>query len=151
MGTSEAGVLAGELEAIAAAAAARLRAETEKNDEQAAEAQQTVIAAAGRAMATGVSLGEIAAAEQAGQARVRGELGKELLRTIERTTRRRREIDHEYEQASRRGGRPGLTHRELAGAAGAAPRTVRPMLARSSDDPDTPAPGQEPTPPALNE
>ena len=88
MGTSEAGVLAGELEAIAAAAAARLRAETEKNDEQAAEAQQTVIAAAGRAMATGVSLGEIAAAEQAGQARVRGELGKELLRTIERTTRR---------------------------------------------------------------
>jgi hypothetical protein len=144
MGTSEAGVLNGELEAVAAAAAERLRAETEENGAQADEAQQAVIAAAGRAMAARVGLGQIAAAEQAGQARVREELGKELLRVIERCARRRREIDREYEQAIRRAGRLGLAQREIAGAAGSAPGTIRALLARPDDAPSTLAPLEEP-------
>ena len=58
--------LSPELEAIATAAAQRLRAQVDENEPQAAEGQQAVIAAASGAITVGVSLGEIARAEQAG-------------------------------------------------------------------------------------
>ena len=59
--------LSPELDAIATTAAQRLRT----------QAQQAVIAAASSAISVGVALGEIAAAEHAGQARAREELGKD--------------------------------------------------------------------------
>lgn len=133
MATRVAEPLAGELEAIAQAAAQRLQAQTAADEHEASQAQQALITAASAAMAAGHSLGEIAAAEQAGQARVRDEIGKELLRAVERTARRRREIEHEYHEAIRRAGRLGLAHRDIAGAAGAAAGTIRSLLARPQD------------------
>ena len=131
--TSVPETLPGELEAIADAAAQRLRAQTADDEHEASEAQEAVIAAAAAAMAAGRGLAEIAAAEQTGQARMRNEIGKDLLRAIERTARRRREIEHEYHDAIQRAGRAGLAHRDIAGAAGAAPGTIRSLLTRPRD------------------
>lgn len=128
------------LEAIAIAAAQRLRAQVEEAEPQAAEAQQAVIAAASGAITAGVSLGEIAAAEEAGQDRAREELGKDLLRTVERAARRRREIEHEYEQAVRRADRLGLAHTDIAEAAQTARGTIRTIVSRTNGATHTPDP-----------
>lgn len=79
-----------------------------------------------------MGLGEIAAAEQAGQARAREELDKDLLRAVERAARRRRELEHEYEQAIRRAARIGLAHSDIATAAQAARATIRTILTRTN-------------------
>src|SRR5450755_1679676 len=112
--------LSPELEAIATAAAQRLRAQIDENEPEAAEAQQAVIAAASGAITAGVSLGEIAAAEQAGQDRAREELGKDLLRTVERAARRR------------------LAHADIAEAAPAARGTIRTIVSRTNGATHTP-------------
>ena len=130
--------LSPKLEAIVTAAAQRLRAQVDANEPQAAEAQQAVIAAASGAITAGVSLGEIAAAEQAGQARAREELGKDLLRTVERAARRRREIEHEYEQAVQRAARLGLAHSDIATAAQTARGTIRTIVSRTNGATHTP-------------
>ena len=132
--------LSPELEAIATAAAQRLRAQIDENEPQATEAQQAVIAAASGAITTGVSLGEIAAAEQAGQDRAREELGKDLLRAVERTARRRREIEHEYQQAVQRAARIGLAHTDIAEAAQTARGTIRTIVSRTNGATHTPDP-----------
>ena len=124
--------LSPELEAIATAAAERLRAQVDENEPQAVAAQQAVIAAASSAITAGVSLGEIAAAEHAGQDRAREQLGKDLLRTVERAARRRREIEHDYEQAIRRAERLGLAHSDIATAANTARSTIRTILTRAN-------------------
>ncbi len=80
MATSVADALPGQLEPVAAVAAQRLRAQAAGDEPQAAEAQQALVAAASTAIAAGVNLARIAAADQTGQARVRDELGKETLR-----------------------------------------------------------------------
>ena len=148
MASTVAQQLPAELEAIAAAAGQRLRAQTTEDEEQASVAQQTLIAAASTAIAAGASLSAVAAAEQTGQARVRDELGKELLRAIERTARRRREIDLEYQDAIRRAGRLGIAHRDIAAAASAAPGTIRSLLARQLNATHPPT---SPDPQADNE
>jgi hypothetical protein len=132
--------LSPELEAIATAAAQRLRAQVDENEPHAAEAQQAVIAAASGAMSAGVSLGEIAAAEQAGQNRAREELGTDLLRAVERAARRRREIEHEYEQAVQRAARIGLAHSDIATAAQTARATIHTIASHTNDATPTPAP-----------
>jgi hypothetical protein len=132
--------LSPELEAIATAAAQRLRAQIDENEPEAAEAQQAVIAAASGAITAGVSLGEIAAAEQAGQDRAREELGQDLLRAVERTARRRREIEHEYQQAVQRAGRIGLAHTDIAEAAQTARGTIRTIVSRTNGANHTPDP-----------
>ncbi len=125
--------LPGQLEAVAAAAAERLRAQAAGDEPQGAAAQQALVAAAGAAMAAGVDLAEIAAAQQTGQARVRDELGKDALRGVERAARRRRELEAEYQDAVRRAGRLGLAHRDIASAAGAAAGTIRSLLTRPAN------------------
>ena len=45
-----------------------------------------------------------------GQVRAREVLGPELLRRVERSARRKREAEREYEQAAVRVGRLGLAH-----------------------------------------
>jgi hypothetical protein len=132
--------LSPELEAIATVAAQRLRAQVGENEPHAAEAQQAMIAAASGAMAAGVSLGEIAAAEQAGQNRAREELGNDLLRAVERAARRRREIEHEYEQSVQRAARIGLAHSDIATAAQTARGTIRTIVSRTNGATPTPAP-----------
>lgn len=106
--------LAPELEAIADAAADRLRAEADPHTNNQAELQRQLAEAASAAIGAGAPLGAIADAERVGQARARDELGSDALKRIARASRHRREADGEYEQEILRAGRIGLTHREIA-------------------------------------
>jgi DNA-binding NarL/FixJ family response regulator len=132
--------LAPVLEAIAIAAADRLRAEADANINDHDEPQRRVAEAASAAIGAGAALGAIADAERAGQARARDELGPDALKRITRAARRRREADTEYEQEILRGGRLGLTHREIASAAEVAHGTVRAILTRTDAASDQPPP-----------
>jgi hypothetical protein len=123
--------LSGELEAVATAAAERVRAVSGGDLEHDAEMQRRVGEAASRAIAAGVSLASIADAERIGHGRVRAELGPELLRRVERAARRRREAEREYEQAVIRAERLGLAHRDVAVAAQVTHGTVRAIIARA--------------------
>jgi hypothetical protein len=76
-------------------------------------------------------LSTIADAEQTGQRRAREELGPDLLRRVERAGRRKREAEHEYEQAVVRAVRLGLAHRDVAAGAQVAHGTVRVIVART--------------------
>ena len=67
--------LAPELEAIATAAADRLRAEADPDTNNHAELQRRVAQAASAAIGAGAAIGAIADAERVGKARARGELG----------------------------------------------------------------------------
>ena len=126
------GVLSPELEAIAAAAHDRLRAEAGEDLAAAGEAQRRVAEAAGAAIAAGAALSAIAEAERAGELRARGDLGADVLRQVARAAKRKRDADDEYEQAIRRAGRLGLSHREIASAADVSHGTVRAILARAT-------------------
>ena len=123
--------LSRELEEIATAAAERLQAVSAGDIEREVELQRRVGEAASRAIAAGLSLAAIADAEQIGQGRARVELGPELLRRVERAARRKREAEHEYEQAIFRAGGLGLAHRDVAAAAQVAHGTVRSMIVRT--------------------
>ena len=123
--------LPGELDAVATAAAERLRAMSGGDLERDADLQRRVREAASHAIAAGLSLASIADAERIGQERVRSEMGPELLRRVERAARRRREVESEYEEAVIRAGRLGLAHREVAVAAQVAHGTVRAIVARA--------------------
>lgn len=123
--------LSGELEQIAAAAAERLRGLTAGDVERDTDLGRRVGDAASRAIAAGLSLAEIADAERIGQGRAREELGPELLRRVERAARRKRDAEHEYEQAIVCAGRLGVTHRDVAAAAQVAHGTVRAIIART--------------------
>ena len=111
------GVLSPELEAIAAAAHDRLRAEAGEDLAAAGEAQRRVAEAASAAIAAGAALSAIADAERDGELRARSALSADVLRQVTRAAKRKRDADSEYEQAITRAGRLGLSHREIAGAA----------------------------------
>ena len=95
----------------------------------AGEAQRRVAEAAGAAIAARAALSAIAEAERAGKLRARGDLGADVLRQVARAAKRKRDADDEYEQAIRRAGRLGLSHREIASAADVSHGTVRAILA----------------------
>ena len=120
--------LSGELEEIATSAAERLRALTDGDVEREVDLQRRVGEAASRAIAAGLSLATIADAEQIGQRRAREVLGPDLLRRVERAGRRKREAEHEYEQAVVRAAGLGLAHRDVAAAAQVAHGTVRAIV-----------------------
>jgi len=128
-----------ELEAIAIAADQRLRAEVDGSEQDLSDRQHAVMQAASTAIAAGISLGAVADAEQIGQARARRELGSELLRRVERTARRSREAQAEYEQTVARAARLGLAHRDIAAAAQIAHGTIRAIITRVSDATTQPA------------
>ena len=99
--------------------------------------------AASAAITAGAALGAIAEAERTGELRARRALGSDVLKHVARTAKRKREADSEYEQAVRRAGRLGLSHREIAAAAQVSHGTVRAILARATpsangDQPQTP-------------
>jgi hypothetical protein len=125
------GELASELEAIATAAAERSRAHANGDPQHVAGLQRSVGEAASRAIAAGVSLGAIADAERIGQQRAREELGREVLRAVERAAQHKHEAENGYEQAILRAARLGLAHRDVAQAAQVAHGTVRAILART--------------------
>jgi hypothetical protein len=99
--------------------------------EREADLRRRVGEAASRAVAAGLLLSTIADAEQTGQRRAREELGPDLLRRVERAARRKREAEHEYEQAVVRAVRLGLAHRDVAAGAQVAHGTVRVIVART--------------------
>jgi hypothetical protein len=125
--------LAPHLEAIATAAAERLRAQIDGDPQREQEPRQRLAEAANRAIAAGSPLGAIADAERTGQTRARDELGPEVLRRVERAGRRKREADREYHEAVVRAARLGLAHRNVAAAAHVAHGTVRAILARANN------------------
>ena len=134
MTSSQAGddVLSPELEAIAAAAHDRLRADAGEDPGAAREAQRRVAEAASAAIAAGAALSAIAEAERTGELRARTALGAEVLRQVARAAKRKREADSEYDQTIRRAARLGLSHREIAGAGEVSHGTVRAILARAT-------------------
>jgi hypothetical protein len=122
--------LAPELEAIAAAASDELRALLDENSQGDQGRCSGVPGAASAAIAAGASLAAIADAERVGHTRARRELGSDVLRRVERSARRKREVDDEYEHAIVRAARIGLPHREIAAAAQVAHGTIRAIAAR---------------------
>jgi hypothetical protein len=109
-------VLSAELEAIAAAAHDRLRANAGEDAAGADEAQRRLAEAATAAIAAGTALSAIAEADRTGEQRARGAVGADVLRQVARSARRKREADSEYEQAIKGADRLGLSHREIARA-----------------------------------
>jgi DNA-binding NarL/FixJ family response regulator len=123
--------LSPELEAIAAAAADRLRAQVADNPASMDEHARAVADAASAAIRAGAALSAIADAEQVGEDRARTELRSDILRKVERAARRKRETDADYESAIDRAARLGLSHRDIATAAAVSHGTVRAVLARA--------------------
>jgi hypothetical protein len=131
--TSTEDVLAAELEAIAAAAAHRLRDEVTGTGQDDAELRDVLGEAASAAIAAGLPLGAIADAERIGQLRAREELRPDVLRQIARAARRKRETEIDYANVVIRAVRLGLTHREVAGAAEVTHGTIRAILDRKQN------------------
>lgn len=84
-----------ELQAVRQAAEVAL--ETRAADGDVSEAQQRLTTAAKAALDAGHGLNEVAAAEAAGQAAARDRLRKDVLRRVERSARRLREVTAEHE------------------------------------------------------
>ena len=120
-----------ELNAIAAAAADRLRAQCGDDPPPVDQHGQRVADAASAAIHAGAALGAIAEAERVGEERARQELRTELLRRVERAAKRKREADSDYEHAIYRAARLGLSHRDIAAAAQVTHGSVRALLARA--------------------
>jgi DNA-binding NarL/FixJ family response regulator len=120
-----------ELEAIATAAADRVRARLDEDAPARDEMRRKVADAASAAIATGTELAAIADAERAGQRRARADLAPDLLRRVSRAAGRKRQAETEYEQEILRAGRLGLSHREIASAATVAHATIRAILTRA--------------------
>jgi DNA-directed RNA polymerase specialized sigma24 family protein len=126
------GALSPELEAIAAAAHDRLKAQADEDPSAIEQAGRRVAEAASVAIAAGARLGAIADAERDGELRARQELSGDVLRQVTRAAKRTREADREYEHAIARAGRLGLSHREIAAAAEVSHGTVRAILTRAT-------------------
>jgi hypothetical protein len=114
-----------ELDAVAQAAGARLRAHTEADDDGVRAASEQLLAAATAAMTAGCALGDIAAAEIRGQRDVRDELRGDALRRVERTGERARQARADHHGEIVRSIRLGLSTREIAAAAGVTHGTIR--------------------------
>jgi hypothetical protein len=112
------------LQPVADAAGEVLRAEVDEDPrlgELHAAAQTAIITA----LQAGHALPQIAEAEARGQEDERAKLRGELLKQIERATRRRQQAIEEQEAAIRRGDRAGLSSREMSAKADMTPATVR--------------------------
>ena len=126
------GALSPELEAIAAAAHDRLKAQAGQDLSAIEEAGRRVAEAASAAIAAGARLSAIADAERDGEQRARQELSADVLRQVTRAAKRKHDADSEYAQAIGRAGRLGLSHREIATAAQVSHGTIRAILARAT-------------------
>ncbi len=115
----------GDLLAVAEAAGARLRAETDQDGEATSAAANALMQAASSAMVAGRSLTEIAQAEARGKETVRHALRADALKLVERTGNRVREMQAEHYRAIAGATRLGLPMREIAQAAGVTHGTIR--------------------------
>jgi DNA-binding NarL/FixJ family response regulator len=118
-------LLPAALSAVAEAAGARLRAETDGDAGSASSAADALLNTATSAMNAGYSLTEIAQAEARGKDDVRNNLRGDALKRVERSGRHAREAESEHHAAIARAMRLGLSTREIAAAAGVTHGTVR--------------------------
>ena len=126
--------LEGELVAVAEAAGARLRAETDEDADAAQRAADELTRAATSAMSAGYSLTEIARAEAGGKDTLRRTLRADALKLVERTGSRAREAQAEHYRAIARATRLGLPMREIAQAAHVTHGTVRAITNRLASE-----------------
>lgn len=129
-----------ELEAIAAAAAERLRALASGDPHNAVALDEAVGQAASAAIAARLPLAAMADAERTGQARARQELGSDILRRVERAATRKRDAEREYEAAVIRAAALGLPHRDIATRAQVAHGTIRAIITRPDPASETTTP-----------
>jgi DNA-binding NarL/FixJ family response regulator len=123
--------LAPELAAVHEAAEAALIALAAGEADSAAEARATEAAKA--ALDGGHALAVVAAAEQAGQRAARDRVRPQLLRDVERTAKRVRDVTREHEVAVVRAARAGLPDRQVAERAQIAHATVRSIVRRHDE------------------
>jgi DNA-binding NarL/FixJ family response regulator len=123
-------MLEGPLAAVAEAAGARLRAETDEDAGAAQAAADELTRKATAAMAAGYSLTEIARAEARGKDTLRRTLRGDALKLVERTGSRAREAQAEHYHAIARATRLGLPMREIAHAAHVTHGTIRAITNR---------------------
>jgi DNA-binding NarL/FixJ family response regulator len=121
---------AGPLAAVAEAAGARLRAQTDEDADATRTASESLMAAATSAMAAGHSLRDITAAESRGQDDVRGELRSDALKRVDRAARQARDAEVARDGAVGRAMRLGLSTREVAKAAQVTHGTIRAITNR---------------------
>ena len=136
-----------ELSGIADAAGARLRADTEEDQEAARAAAERLLGAVTAAMGAGYPLGEIAAAEARGQDEVRHELRSEALKRVERSGHHAREAQADHHRAIARAVRLGLSTREIAVAAEVTHSTIRSISNRylNSSNPNAEMSDEQPS------
>lgn len=123
-----------ELLAVADAAGARLRAETDEDSDAAGAATEALVTATASAMRAGHSLTEIARAEARGKEDVRREFGRDALKRVERSARQARDAQAEHHRMIARALRLGLSTRDIASAAGVTHGTIRAISIRLSED-----------------
>jgi hypothetical protein len=122
------GELAPELAAVRDAARRLLEAQVAREGES--HARAAVTEAAKRALDAGHAVSAVAAAEDTGQRLARDEARGPLLREVQRTAKRLREITREHEDAVARAAHAGLSAREIAQRADMAHATVGAIVRR---------------------
>lgn len=120
--------LTSELDAVREAAEVAL--ETRAADGDVSEAQQRLTTAAKAALDAGHRLSQVAEAEAAGQAAARDRLRKDVLRRVERSARRLRDVTAEHETLIAQADALGLGAREIAERATIAHGTVAAIVRR---------------------
>jgi DNA-binding NarL/FixJ family response regulator len=123
-------MLEGQLMAVAEAAGARLRAETDEDAAAVHAAADELTRAATEAMAAGYPLTDIARAEARGKDTLRRALRADALKLVERTGERARDAQTEHYRAIARATRLGLPMREIALAAHVTHGTIRAITNR---------------------
>ncbi len=131
-------ILEDELAAVAQAAGARLRAETDEDADAVQVAAGELTRAATAAMAAGYSLTEIARAEAYGKDTLRRQLREDALKMVERSGQRARDAQVEHHRAIGRATRLGLPMREIAHAAHVTHGTIRAISNRLASQDLTP-------------
>jgi DNA-binding NarL/FixJ family response regulator len=124
-----------ELASVAEAAAHRLRAETDGDDDATIAGAQSLLEAATSALNAGYSLAEITQAEARGKSDLRDSLREGILQNVEHTGQRVNEAQSEHREAIARAVRLGLSARQIAAAAGVTHGTVRAIMNRMGTEP----------------
>ncbi len=127
--------MAPELASVADAAARRLHAETDGDDDATTAGAQSLLEAATSALNAGYSLAEITQAEARGKSDLRDSLREGTLKQVDQTGRRVNEAQAEHRQAIARAVRLGLSTRQIAAAAGVTHGTVRAIMNRMGTAP----------------
>ena len=132
------------LETVQAAAEAVVEAQVADGDEEAARRQ--ALAAARAALDGGHAISAIARAESAGEKAARERLGGQVLRSVERATKKLADATAEYERTIVQAVRVGLPARDIAARADVSHGTVAAVARRYEQASATPPPqatGQE--------